>query len=177
VDASAELKCPRCHKPVRAAAHFCPSCGYDLTQPFPADQATYTDKPAVAEKEHHETSKIDEMEEQDLLIVRRMGGEAQHYPLDKADFSIGRASDNDVVINHPAVSGHHLHLAVSPQGMALTDLHSTNGTQLTASDPAGAPHPVRFGDIVRIGDLTGNWVSRFAERWASHPARFQGSWI
>ncbi|OGO39098.1 MAG: hypothetical protein A2W35_09320 [Chloroflexi bacterium RBG_16_57_11] len=89
-----------------------------------------------------------------------MGGEAQRYLLDKADFAIGRASDNDVIINHPAVSGHHLHLSVSPQGMALTDLNSTNGTQLNGLRiQPGAPHPVRFGDIVRIGDLTGNWVS------------------
>ena len=44
--------------------------------------------------------------------------------------------------------------------MALTDLNSTNGTQLNGQRiQPGAPHPVHFGDIVRIGDLTGNWVS------------------
>jgi ABC-type multidrug transport system ATPase subunit/pSer/pThr/pTyr-binding forkhead associated (FHA) protein/ABC-type multidrug transport system permease subunit len=95
-----------------------------------------------------------------MLVVRWMGGDTQHYPLDKEEISVGRAPGSDVLINHPAVSGHHLRLSVSPQGMTVTDLNSTNGTQLNGQRiQPGAPHPVHFGDILRIGDLTGNWVS------------------
>jgi ABC-type multidrug transport system ATPase subunit/ABC-type multidrug transport system permease subunit len=156
----AQNKCPRCQAPVRATARFCASCGYDLTGPSPAEQTSQQAEPALPPVDSAHTLQLDEMPAQDWLIVRWMGGDTQRYALNKAEFSIGRAPDNDVVINHPAVSGHHLRLLVSPLGMSITDLNSTNGTQLNGQriQPA-TPHPIRFGDVVRIGDLTGNWVS------------------
>ncbi len=42
--------------------------------------------------------------------------------------SIGTAPDNDVVLSDDAVSRYHLELAVGPDGIAVRDLGSTNGT-------------------------------------------------
>ena len=42
--------------------------------------------------------------------------------------SVGTAADNDVVLNDDAVSRYHLELAVGPDGIAVRDLGSTNGT-------------------------------------------------
>lgn len=93
------------------------------------------------------------------LIVRWMGGNSQRHPISQPTLRVGRAPDNDVVVNHPAVSGHHLSLFVSAGVMTVTDLNSTNGTQLNGRRIApNAPHPVNFGDVIRIGDLTGNWI-------------------
>jgi ABC-type multidrug transport system ATPase subunit len=93
------------------------------------------------------------------LIVRWMGGSTQNFPLTKPIMQLGRAPDNDIGINHPAVSGHHLSLAVTQQGITITDLNSTNGTQLNGQKiPPGAAAPFHPGDIIRIGDLNGNWV-------------------
>ena len=64
------------------------------------------------------------------LIVRWMGGNTQNYPISKPVLSVGRAPDNDIVINHPAVSGHHLTITVTGDEASITDLNSTNGTQL-----------------------------------------------
>lgn len=41
---------------------------------------------------------------------------------------IGSAEDNDFVLNHPSVSGHHCELTVTDAGVSLKDLGSTNGT-------------------------------------------------
>lgn len=94
------------------------------------------------------------------LIIGWMGGNSQRYPLNKAVTNLGRAPDNDIVINHPAVSGHHLNLTVRPDGVLLTDLKSTNGTMVNGQRmPPGQPHMIQSADAIRIGDLTGNWVS------------------
>ena len=42
--------------------------------------------------------------------------------------SVGTAADNDLVLNDDAVSRYHLELAVGPDGIAVRDLGSTNGT-------------------------------------------------
>jgi ABC-type multidrug transport system ATPase subunit/pSer/pThr/pTyr-binding forkhead associated (FHA) protein len=93
-----------------------------------------------------------------------MGGGSQKFPISKAVLTVGRASDNDIVINHPAVSGHHLKLTVTGETVTVTDLNSTNGTQLNGQPiPPNTPHGARAGDVLRIGDLTGNWVSLVME--------------
>jgi ABC-type multidrug transport system ATPase subunit/ABC-type multidrug transport system permease subunit len=96
----------------------------------------------------------------DALIVRWMGGNTEKHTLGKPMITVGRAPDNDAVINHPAVSGHHLNLVTTPAGYTITDLNSTNGTMVNGQQiPAGTPNPLRVGDVIRIGDLNGNWVS------------------
>lgn len=101
-----------------------------------------------------------------------MGGNVERYPINDVAVRVGRAPDNDVVINHPAVSGRHLSIAVSPAGMNVTDLNSTNGTLLNGQRlPPNAARPINFGDILRIGDLTGNWISLGMENAAGEAIR------
>ena len=83
-DLSAEIKRPRCHASVRLAARFCPSCGFDLAQPSAAGQAIPSPEPTRPPKESHQTVQLDDLQEQDMLVVRWMGGDTQRYPLDKA---------------------------------------------------------------------------------------------
>lgn len=93
------------------------------------------------------------------LAVHWMGGQVQKYPLTQAVYKIGRAPDNDLVINHPAVSGHHLNMEMISGGYTITDLNSTNGTQLNGQRIVpNTPQPIQIGDAIRIGDLTGNSV-------------------
>ena len=94
------------------------------------------------------------------LIVRWMGGNTQNYPISKPVLSVGRAPDNDIVINHPAVSGHHLTITIAGEEATVTDLNSTNGTQLNGQRiPPNTPRSAHGGDVMRMGDLNGNWVS------------------
>jgi ABC-type multidrug transport system ATPase subunit/pSer/pThr/pTyr-binding forkhead associated (FHA) protein len=118
------------------------------------------------------TVMMSDLQGENTLIVRWMGGNTQRYPLNKAMVTLGRAPDNDMVVNHPAVSGHHLSLSIQPSQMTVTDLNSTNGTQLNGHRiQPNAPTVVQFGDVMRIGDLTGNWISLGLESPAGEALR------
>jgi DNA-binding NtrC family response regulator len=49
-----------------------------------------------------------------------------------AELSVGTAASNSLVLTDPTVSGHHFLIQVSPQGVLLRDLDSTNGTMVGA---------------------------------------------
>ncbi|MDI6694637.1 MAG: FHA domain-containing protein [Anaerolineales bacterium] len=174
--------CPRCQTPIRSTARFCPNCGYDIGQQFAATPAPVA-VAAPAQQPAHAgavsapvtppaTTLLSDMPGTNTLIVRWMGGNTQRYPITVPTLRVGRAPDNDVVINHPAVSSHHLTLFISSGTMTVTDLKSTNGTQLNGQRiPPNSPQPINFGDVIRIGDLTGNWVTLGLESAAGEALR------
>ncbi|MFZ3495674.1 FHA domain-containing protein [Streptomyces sp. 5.8] len=70
---------------------------------------------------------------------------------DRAAVRIGRAPDNDLVINDLVVSRHHAELRARPDGRyEIADLGSHNGTYLNGARLAGAA-AIGEGDIVGIG--------------------------
>lgn len=85
------------------------------------------------------------------------GTTVAEYALIQPHITIGRASDNGIVIPLGTVSRHHATLNLGAQGYIITDQHSTNGllykgakvTQLALSD----------GDIIRISDELGNFAT------------------
>lgn len=177
--------CPRCNTPLRTSARFCPSCGYDMMQqaaPGGVTPGAQGAEPATPPGGSGAgvpgggsaagTQLLGSESFVTALVVRWMGGSSQRYPLKKPVISAGRAPENDIVINHPAVSGHHLNISVSGGQMMITDLKSTNGTQLNGHRiPPSVPQNVQAGDIVRIGDLTGNWVGLALEGAAGEAVR------
>ncbi|HEX7137957.1 MAG TPA: FHA domain-containing protein [Vicinamibacterales bacterium] len=64
--------------------------------------------------------------------------------------TIGRLPDNTIVIDSPAVSGHHACAALEGNDFVLEDLASTNGTFV--NDARVSRHILRNGDVIRIGD-------------------------
>jgi pSer/pThr/pTyr-binding forkhead associated (FHA) protein len=62
------------------------------------------------------------------LLLKFNGMTIKEYPFDKDKITVGRKSDNDVIIDNPAVSGHHAHVIKGTGGYLLEDLSSTNGT-------------------------------------------------
>ena len=176
--AAAPAGCPRCGVPLRSTSRFCPSCGYDITQagaasppapvrvapPAAASPPPQPPPPPPAEPAAQHTRLLGESEGATGLQVRWMGGNVQNFPLKTPSMSVGRAPDNDVVINHPAVSSHHLRLEFAAGGVRVVDLNSTNGTQLNGHRiQPNSPQLLPPGDVLRIGDLTGNWVSLVLE--------------
>lgn len=66
--------------------------------------------------------------------------------------TIGRSGDNQIVVNDPQASSHHAEIRPDPQGHALIDLNSTNGTYV--NDARIAPNmsrPLNNRDVIRIG--------------------------
>lgn len=63
--------------------------------------------------------------------------------------SLGRALDNDIVVNHSSVSRHHASIVSSNGGFELRDLNSQNGTFV--ADRRITQAPLADGDSFRLG--------------------------
>ena len=73
------------------------------------------------------------------------GADAGQRASGDARLTVGTASDNDLVLQDPTVSGYHLELRRGPHGIEARDLGSTNGTLAGActvgtNAVAAAPH-------------------------------------
>jgi pSer/pThr/pTyr-binding forkhead associated (FHA) protein len=66
-----------------------------------------------------------------------------------ASVTIGRRQENDVVIDDPAVSGHHARIDSVGNRLALIDLKSKNGSFV--NEQLVSTHWLKHGDVVTIG--------------------------
>jgi pSer/pThr/pTyr-binding forkhead associated (FHA) protein len=62
------------------------------------------------------------------LLLKFNAAVIKEIPFDKDAISVGRKPDNDVVVDNPAISGHHCKIAKNGDVYVLEDLDSTNGT-------------------------------------------------
>ncbi|HET8571531.1 MAG TPA: DUF3662 and FHA domain-containing protein [Candidatus Limnocylindria bacterium] len=84
------------------------------------------------------------------LLVRPERGAPVQFDLGGALISIGRASDNDVIVDDPLVSRHHCQLKLQHGAYSFADLGSRNGSFVNGqpvSQVALGP-----GDRIQIGD-------------------------
>jgi hypothetical protein len=82
------------------------------------------------------------------------------FPLTKARYSpkgpitIGRTSENDVVIPEYSVSRKHCFIALVDGGYRITDWGSANGTLVNETAIGKmTPHPLQGGEILTLGRL------------------------
>jgi ABC transport system ATP-binding/permease protein len=156
--------CPRCSAAVLPGQSFCPNCGHHMVQgapapaggappPGPANPAPPAGGPAA-------TQLLGSAHGQTTLLIRYLGGITQRAPISKPETSVGRAGDNDIPIDHPAVSGHHLRLINQAGVLSVIDVGSRNGTLINNQMiERNRPYPFMPSDVIRLGDLTGNSVS------------------
>jgi pSer/pThr/pTyr-binding forkhead associated (FHA) protein len=83
------------------------------------------------------------------IILKLHDSVLKEVDVTKLQFSIGRKSDNDLVIDNPAVSGHHARLIKVQEVYFLEDLRSTNGTYV--NDKRIDRQQLQDTDVVMIG--------------------------
>jgi adenylate cyclase len=93
-----------------------------------------------------------------LQILYENEGRSQVFDLERDEATIGRATDNDVVLNDFSVSRRHAILKKENGSWVLYDNHSTNGVRV--NDRAVPQAPVADGDTALIG----TFVLRFREQ-------------
>jgi ABC transport system ATP-binding/permease protein len=91
------------------------------------------------------------------VISVEYNGESRNYELNKPQMSIGRATENDIVIPYKTVSRVHAVLARTPNGYTIIDQNSTNG--LLHRGAKVKECQLVDGDVIRIGDDIGNMVT------------------
>jgi ABC-type multidrug transport system ATPase subunit len=119
-----------------------PHPGYPAAPPQPAQQP-YTQRAPVAAKPPEESNLATRM----LEILRpRSSEQAPSEAL-----SVGRATDNDIVISDVLASRHHAMLLPTPRGTEIRDNRSINGTFVNGVQIGSAI--LTEGDVVTIGNV------------------------
>ena len=96
-----------------------------------------------------------------LQVLFEAEGRSQVYTLVRDQASIGRASDNDIVLNDFSVSRRHAYLKREQGEWVLCDNHSTNGIRVNDRHVPNAP--VGSGDQAVIGTFTLSFREEAAE--------------
>lgn len=71
------------------------------------------------------------------------------YELGTEPFTIGRAPENFICLNHSSISGKHARIMPTMLDPVIEDLGSTNGTYVNGHKLAG-PYVLRNGDTVKL---------------------------
>ncbi|UCG73041.1 MAG: FHA domain-containing protein [Chromatiales bacterium] len=86
-----------------------------------------------------------------IVEIRGRGGQLlERFRSDAAQISIGRAFDNELILEDPYVSPHHLSLVKAGDGWLINDHDSLNGYE-HGSRPGKDGEFVKSGDWLRIG--------------------------
>lgn len=94
-----------------------------------------------------------------ILQIRTEQGRVYEHPLRGTPVSVGRQPDNDVVLDHTSVSGHHLRIEPATPGadapFVAVDLGSRIGTSLRGQRlPAQTPVPLSPEALLTVGPYT-----------------------
>ena len=92
------------------------------------------------------------------LLLMRKNSAAKQVELSGDRTLIGRSATNDIQIDHPKVSRHHVELRVEEGTTWLIDLASSNGTLV--NDRAVKHKALQHGDVIRIGDCSIRFLTR-----------------
>ena len=131
---------------VRVAANVVDDAGARIrdAEPMPASSDT------MVFRHPAEAAAAPESARRAFLMVSTRGGPPVHFDLGGPLISIGRASDNDVIVDDPMVSRHHCQLKLQHGAYSFADLGSRNGSRVNGqvvSEIALGP-----GDVIEVGD-------------------------
>ena len=75
----------------------------------------------------------------------------REYPLEEGEITIGRKTDNAILLDNPTISSHHCVLTLAGTSCTLQDLDSTNGCRLNGRSVQQAD--IHHKDILQLGDI------------------------
>ncbi|GAB4342272.1 MAG: hypothetical protein Kow00117_21680 [Phototrophicales bacterium] len=84
-------------------------------------------------------------------LIFHESAEPTIYEMTQSVITVGRDTTNDLVLDHPEISRHHVRFTYTIEGFTIEDLGSRNGTFINDQQLAGV-QLLRHGDIIRLGD-------------------------
>ncbi len=85
------------------------------------------------------------------LLVQRPGQTDDRFILTDRQVTVGRLPDNELVIDEPSVSRHHVRIIPSHEGHTIVDLASRNGLWVNGQRANQTSIPLRHGDELAVG--------------------------
>lgn len=82
-------------------------------------------------------------------LVYKEGDKVLTHPVKSHEVTIGRGSDNDLVVNDFGVSRHHAKIVFNPDGCFIVDLNSRNGTRV--NNVLVTRNELKDGDEINLG--------------------------
>jgi hypothetical protein len=121
---------------------------------------------AISDKPHHSKKDQEERQRTELYrVVARSNGvqplrfkfengpqAGVEFLLRKSTTTLGRALDNDIVLESSEVSRQHARIELQQDGMRIIDLESTNGTRVNGRSVRS--QGIKAGDQLQFGNLT-----------------------
>jgi FHA domain len=96
---------------------------------------------------------LDEVEEIRFVVVTGASpGSKVPFEPGVRSIRIGRAVDNEIVINDPRVSRAHVRIDIRQEGTFICDLGSSTGVEKMGFRVGTTPEPLESGDEFKIGD-------------------------
>jgi len=88
-----------------------------------------------------------------ILLQRRRARPVRRFVLSEGRFILGRATDCNIIVEHPTVSRRHCEIWVSSGRIRIFDLGSRNGTFIDETPVHKCPS-IREGQYLRCGDVS-----------------------
>ncbi|GAB5493885.1 MAG: hypothetical protein Phog2KO_41000 [Phototrophicaceae bacterium] len=93
-----------------------------------------------------------------LVIDQKSQNMPEIYVLDRPTITIGREVDNDILLDEPEVSRHHMQLASTGTGYTIEDLNTVNGTALNAK-VITRKKTLKPSDLITVGEGVKMWYT------------------
>jgi pSer/pThr/pTyr-binding forkhead associated (FHA) protein len=118
------VHCPECGFQNLEAARYCEKCGALLIPDDSGSETTLSYTPGEPDPPPAQSTT-----ERTAIIVRSGGGRTgEAFTLTRDRLTIGRSPDSDIFLDDVTVSRRHAELQRRPDGFAIADLGSLNGT-------------------------------------------------
>ena len=97
------------------------------------------------------------------LIVRDGSGNERNVEIVRTPFTLGRQSENDLVLLDNRISRHHAQIIQTDEGYAIEDLNSRHGTYVNNEKVTTTTVPLKTGDQISLGVADSYQLSYMAE--------------
>ena len=107
--------------------------------------------PTSPDGQSHDTD-MDTSKGQPFLVVMGASSAVMTVPVREPSITLGRNRDLNVFVDELTVSRNHAEILRDSEGCRLQDLNNKNGTFVNRRNIGAAPHQLKDGDEIRLGD-------------------------